>query len=279
MGMTPGAIAYSLRGVGYRIGGATILDDVSLEVPYGRVLALVGPNGAGKSSLLSLLTGDAVPTSGTVELDGRPVHERSARELSRRRAVLLQANQVAFAFTARQVVEMGRTPWLGIGDADDEAVIGEAMAAADVVHLADRVFASLSGGEKARVSLARVLAQQTPVVMLDEPTAALDLRHQEDVLRLARDLAAEGRAVVVVLHDLSLAAAYADEIAIVHDGRLVAHGRPEAVLTEERIEAVYGTPVRVIPDPDTGSPVVLPRRPPKHRPPEDLREKRTSMLG
>jgi len=252
--------AFALRGVGYRIGATTILDDVSLEIPYGRVLALVGPNGAGKSSLLSLLTGDARASAGEILLGGRPLRQWTARDLSRTRAVLLQANHVAFSFTALDVVEMGRAPWIGDeGDADERA-IADAMARTDVVHLAARAYPSLSGGEKARVSLARVLAQDTAIVMLDEPTAALDLRHQEDVLRIARELAGEGRAVVVVLHDLSLAAAYADDVAIISHGRLVAYGAPAEVLTEERIEDVYGTPVRVIPDPDTGRPIVLPRR-------------------
>jgi iron complex transport system ATP-binding protein len=178
--------------------------------------------------------------------------------------VLLQANQVAFGYTALEVVEMGRAPW-GQRDASpsgsaDAEIVARALARADVTHLASRAYASLSGGEQARVSLARVLAQDTSVVMLDEPTAALDLRHQEDVLRLARELAAEGRAVVIVLHDLSLAAAYADEIAILHEGSLRAIGAPADVLTAERVEQVYGTAVRILDDPDTGRPVVLPRR-------------------
>ncbi|MDQ1130130.1 heme ABC transporter ATP-binding protein [Microbacterium sp. SORGH_AS_0888] len=256
-------VAYALAGVGYRIEAVTILADVELAVRYGRVLALVGPNGAGKSSLLGVLSGDLRPTSGAALLDGRPIASHSARELSRRRAVLLQFNQVAFSFSTAEVVEMGRAPWVGVRGGSlgaDEAAIAAALARTDVAHLADRAFSSLSGGERARASLARVLAQDTPVVLLDEPTAALDLRHQEDVLRIARELASEGRAIVVVLHDLSLAAAYADEVAMVHDGRIVAFGTPADVLTEPRIAHVYGTPVRVMPDPDTGRPIVLPRR-------------------
>ncbi len=254
-------VAFAVRGAGLRIGGARILEDITIDVRYGKVLALVGPNGAGKSSLLSLLTRDAAPTSGSVELDGRSLPHWSARELARSRAVLMQSNQVAFSFTARQVVEMGRAPWAATDRAgDDERAIDEALRRTDVAHLAHRAFPSLSGGEKARVSLARVLAQDTAVVLLDEPTAALDLRHQEDVLRIARDLAAAGCAVVVVLHDLSLAAAYADEVAMIDAGRIVAHGDPGEVLTEQRVSAVYAVPVRVVADPDTGRPVILPRR-------------------
>ncbi len=253
--------AFTVCGVGYRVGGARILDDVTLDIAYGRVLALVGPNGAGKSTLLGILTGDVAPSAGEVLLDGRPLRNWSTRELARTRAVLLQANHVAFSFSAGDVIEMGRAPWIGTERADaDEQLIADATARADVAHLTGRDYPSLSGGEKARVSLARVLAQDTRIVMLDEPTAALDLRHQEEVLRIARDLAARGRAVVVVLHDLSLAAAYADDVAMVDAGCLVALGAPADVLTEERIGAVYGTPVRVIADLDTGRPVVLPRR-------------------
>lgn len=253
--------AMQLEAAAYVTGGATIVEDINLEVRYGELLALVGPNGAGKSTVLGLLAGDLKPTAGRVELNGQSLAEYRPGELARERAVLMQSNQVAFAFTVLQVVEMGRAPWMGTAGADDDGVrIAEAIAQTDIEHLVNRSFPTLSGGEKARASLARVLAQDTPIVMLDEPTAALDLKHQEDVLRIARDLANAGRAVIAVLHDLSLAAAYADEVAIVSCGQIVDRGTPEAVLTEQRIEDVYGAAVRVIQDPDTGRPLVVPRR-------------------
>ncbi|MDR2380212.1 MAG: heme ABC transporter ATP-binding protein [Bifidobacteriaceae bacterium] len=260
-GAHPGKLAYRLQGVGYRIGRARILEGITLDVAYGRVLCLVGPNGAGKSTLLGILSGDTTPTEGATTLDNKPVGAWEPIALARARSVLLQANQVAFAFTAGQVIEMGRAPWIGTPrSADDDVAIAHAIVEADVAPLVGRGFPTLSGGEKARVSLARVLAQDTSVVLWDEPTAALDLRHQEDVLGIARRLAAQGRAVVIVLHDLSLAAAYADEIAMIHHGRLVGAGPPGDVLTAARIELVYQTAVRVIPDPDTGKPLVIPRR-------------------
>lgn len=256
-----GNVAQQVTGVSYHVGSVPILSNVTLDVRYGEVLALVGPNGAGKSTLLSVLCGDIVPTTGSVACDGRALGDWPARELARARAVLLQSNQVAFSFTAQQVIDMGRAPWIGTPEADeDERAIREATAAADVGHLTERGFPHLSGGEKARVSLARVLAQETRIVLLDEPTAALDLKHQEAVLQIARALAEQGRAVIVVLHDLSLAGAYADEVAILERGSLVARGTPGQVLTEQRIGEVYGAPVRVIPDPDTGRPIVIPRR-------------------
>jgi len=156
---------------------------------------------------------------------------------------------------------MGRAPWQGTPQSDeDDAAIADAMERTDIAHLADRVFTSLSGGERARASLARVLAQQATIVLLDEPTAALDLRHQEDVMRLARQLARDGVAVVVVVHDLSLAAAYADRVAVMSKGRLVTAGAPGEVLTEQLVEEVYGTPVRIVPDPTTGAPLIVPVR-------------------
>jgi len=252
--------AYELRDAGYRIGRAEILAGVDLDIRYGEVLSLVGPNGAGKSTLLGLVAGDLAPSSGTVRLEGRPVSSWSPRELARVRGVLLQSNAVAFSFTAREVAEMGRAPWSSSTEAEDERAVASALAETDALALADRTFPSLSGGERARVSLARVLAQHTRILLLDEPTAALDLRHQEDVLRIARELAAAGRAVVAVLHDLSLASAYGDQVAMLDRGRLVALGTPAEVFTAERVEAVYGAGVRVIPDPDTGRPVILPRR-------------------
>lgn len=252
--------AYRTSGAGYRTGGAQILIDVSLEIAYGRVLGLVGPNGAGKSTLLALLAGDLAATEGVVEFDGRPISHWSPKALARRRAVLLQSNAVAFSFTGREIVEMGQAPWVGTARGDDDSAIDAALALTDATEFADRRFPTLSGGERARISLARVLVQDTPVLLLDEPTAALDIGHQEDVLRVARSLADEGRAVVAVLHDLSLAAAYADELAMLHHGRLIAYGTPEEVLTSERIGDVYRTAVRIIPDPSTGRPLVLPER-------------------
>jgi len=253
--------ALRVAGASYRVGDARILTDVSIDVRYGRLLALVGPNGAGKSTLLGMLAGDVEPTAGDVLLHGRPIGAWPPKQRARRRAVLLQSNQLVFPFTAQQVVEMGRAPWIGTEEASgDEDAIAHAIEATDSGHLLPRAFPTLSGGEKARVSLARVLAQRTPIVLLDEPTAALDLRHQEDVLRIARDLARSGAAVVVVLHDLSLAAAYADEVTILDDGCVVAGGIPDDVFTAERVEAVYGVAVRILRDDDTGRPIIVPRR-------------------
>jgi iron complex transport system ATP-binding protein len=243
-----------------RLGGAPILTAVDLAVTGGELVGLVGPNGAGKSTLLAALAGDVSPDAGRVEVAGRPAAAWPARDLARHRAVLPQRAEVRFPFTAAEVVAMGRAPWVGTeAERHDEDVVAEAMEATDVVHLAERREPTLSGGERARVALARVLAQQTPVLLLDEPTAALDLHHQQLVLRLARAHADAGGAVVVVLHDLGLAAAHADRLVVLEAGRMVADGAPDAVLDPDLLSRVYAHPIDVLPHPRTGAPLVLPR--------------------
>lgn len=238
-----------------------ILEDASVEVHSGEVHALVGPNGAGKSTLFGVIAGDIVATSGEARLDDRPLREYRTRELARLRAVLLQQNAVSFSFSVAEVVEMGRTPWSATAQADEDAeIIRRAMHDTDVARLATRAIPSLSGGERARVALARVLAQGTDILLLDEPTAALDLKHQEDVLAVARRRAREGAAVAVVLHDLNAALSSSDRVTLLSGGRVVASGAPAAVLTAARIEEVYDQPVDVFPHPVTGVPLVTPRR-------------------
>ncbi|MBL6276547.1 heme ABC transporter ATP-binding protein [Micromonospora fiedleri] len=239
-----------------------VLFDVSLSVRAGELLALVGPNGAGKSTLLAAICGDLTPAAGTIGFAGRPLTRWTPVELARLRAMLPQRATMSFPFTVGEVVAMGRAPWAGtrLATEDDEAV-AEALRLTGMEAFTGRVFSALSGGEQARVALARVLAQRTPMLLLDEPTAALDLRHQELVLRLARDRARQGGSVVIVLHDLGLAAAYADRIALLAGGRLVADGPPDAVLTADRLSEVYQHQVEVLPHPHTGVPLVLPVRP------------------
>ena len=252
-----------LDSVGLVLDGRAIVKTVSMEVNPGEVLALVGPNGAGKSSILSLLAGDVHATSGTAFLGDRDVSKYRPDEASRLRSVLMQANQVSFPFSVWEIVEMGRAPWARTPlIAQDEEAIEEALTLADVGHLSERRFNQLSGGERARVSLARVLAQRTPLVLLDEPTAALDLKHQESVMKTIRDLADDGRGVVVVVHDLSVAAGYADRVAMVVEGRLEATGSPSEVIVADRVSKVYGVDVDIEQVGHPPRPVVLPRRKP-----------------
>lgn len=242
-----------------RAAGRAILDDVSLRVGAGELVAVVGPNGAGKSTLLGVMAGDISPAHGSVTLDGIDLAAWRPLELARRRAVLPQEHRLAFGFQAEEVVRMGRAPWARTEreDADDQ-VVAESMGRTDVGHLAERVFPSLSGGEKARTSFARILAQDTELLLLDEPTAALDLRHQDQVLAESRRLATAGRAVAAIVHDLSVAAAYADRICVLAAGALVADGTPEEVLQPDLISRVYEHPVDVLKH--QGRLVVVPRR-------------------
>ena len=248
------------RHVSVELGGQTVVRDVDLEVHVGEVVALVGPNGSGKSTLLAALTGDASLASGDVELDGAPIGSWASRELAMRRAVLPQHAVVTFPFTVHQVVRMGRAPWLGTPRADDDdRAVAHALDVTDVSALASRAYTSLSGGEQARVMLARVLAQEAQLVVLDEPTAALDLHHQEVVLATARARAAAGDGVLVVLHDIGAAGVCADRIALLDQGRLVACGPPHDVLVPERLREVYRHDVEVLVHPVTGELLVVPR--------------------
>lgn len=265
--LPPGTDALVAHSVVVLHGDNEVVRGVDLRVATGEVVALVGPNGAGKSTLLGALSGDLRVAAGEVHCFGRPLRNWSATQLSRRRAVLPQTAAVSFPFTVHEVVSMGRAPWVHTpASAADDRVVDEAIRAVDLTELADRPFTALSGGEKARASLARVLAQQTPLVLLDEPTAALDLHHQELVLELVTARAAAGAAVVVVVHDLSLAAAFADRVVVLSDGLVVAEGSPDEVLTPTLLTRVYRHEIDVVAHPRDGSLLVVPRRP-DHRAP------------
>jgi len=243
------------RGLAFAVDGRTLVTGVDLEAVPGEILAILGPNGAGKTTLLRLLSGEWAPTMGSVELLGRPLAALSSLELARVRAVLPQQTVLTFAFRCLDVVLMGRYAAL---TGDDDAVARRAMDTTDSVQLVDRTYPTLSGGEQTRVSLARVLAQETPVLFLDEPTASLDLRHQELVMRTLRGLADAGAVVVAVLHDLNVAARFADRVALLNEGRLHTVGTTAEVLTGPTIEAVYRQTVEVVAHPVLGSPLILP---------------------
>lgn len=240
-------------------GGRALLREVSLDVTSGEVVAIIGPNGAGKSTLLSVMAGDIVPDRGTVTLGDRELHAWDVRELARVRAVLPQQTLLQFGFTGREVVAMGRSPLADVRrDADDDA-IDAALRATEADPFAARRFPTLSGGEQTRVSLARVLAQETQLILLDEPTAALDIRHQQLVMQQARRLAGEGKSVVAILHDLNLAASHADRIAVMADGAIVRIDVPWQIADEALLSEVFDCALTVMPHPHHGGPLILPR--------------------
>jgi iron complex transport system ATP-binding protein len=234
---------------------------VAIAARAGEVVALVGPNGSGKSTLLGVLAGDLSPATGSVDVFGEPIESWTAAELALRRSVLPQQVNVSFPFLVDDVVRMGRAPWLGTeSEEHDDGTVALALQEVDITALVTRQYPSLSGGERARVALARVIAQRTQLVLLDEPTAALDVHHQEMVLELAKRRASEGAGVVVVLHDLGLAASHADRVAVLSAGRIVADGSPRDVLTPERLSDVYRHEIEVIPHPWTDELLIVPRR-------------------
>jgi len=253
---------FTTRALDLERGGRPVLRSIDLELTPGEVVAVVGPNGAGKSSLLGVLAGDLRPTSGEVLLDGTDLGNWSAGDVARERAVLLQQVTLSFPFRVEEVVAMGRAPWAGLPQQlEDDDAIAKAITATEVDHLVGRRFSQLSGGERARVALARVLAQRTKTLLLDEPTAALDLRHQELVLRTARNHAhISGGSVLIVLHDIGLAAAYADRVLILDAGAVAAFGPPVEVLESDLLSRVYQYEVEVFPHPVSGQLVVLPIR-------------------
>ncbi len=245
-----------MRGVIVRRQQREILHGIALDFVPGTVTALVGPNGAGKSTLLAVAAGDLRPDAGEVLLQGRPLAGYTAGALARERAVMPQEHGVRFAFSVEEVVAMGRLPHPPDPVVDD-AQVEQAIDAAELQALRLREVQQLSGGESARTTFARVLAQQTPLLLLDEPTAALDLRHQERTLRSVRARADAGACVIVVLHDLNLAAGHADRIVLLEQGRVAADGAPADVLTEATLRRVYQQPVIVLQHPQRGVPLVV----------------------
>ncbi|MFO7926599.1 MAG: heme ABC transporter ATP-binding protein [Halobacteriota archaeon] len=248
-------------GVGVDFGDVTVLDDVDLPVGSGEFLALVGPNGAGKTTLLGTCNGLLLPDRGVVRVDDRNVADCSAREIGRLVATVSQETSVAFEFDVADIVAMGRTPHRSRfepADDADRAAVEAALEQTDTARFADRSIEELSGGERQRVIVARALAQETPVLLLDEPTASLDINHQIRTLSLARTLANDGRTVVAAIHDLELAARFCDRIALLSDGTILAEGSPETVLTSERLESAFGVRTAVSTNPITGTHAVTP---------------------
>ncbi|PAU63740.1 heme ABC transporter ATP-binding protein [Pseudomonas sp. PIC25] len=244
-------------------GPCTVLADVHLELRPGEVLGVLGPNGAGKSTLLAALSGELPAAHGRVLLDERPLSAWHGPERARRLAVLPQTSSLGFAFRVEEVVGMGRLPH-ATGRTRDAEIVGEALAAADAAHLSGRNYLELSGGERQRVHLARVLAQLWPggegqVLLLDEPTSMLDPLHQHTTLQATRAFAEQGAAVLVILHDLNLAARYCDRLLLLERGRPHALGTPDEVLRADPLRAVFGLEVLVQRHPERGHPLIVAR--------------------
>lgn len=244
-------------------GRKNVLDGISLDVLPGEVLGVLGPNGAGKSTLLGALCGELGVERGEVLLQGRPLSDWPGQERAQRLAVLPQASSLGFAFRVEEVVGMGRLPHRS-GQVRDREIVTAALTAADALHLAERSYLALSGGERQRVHLARVLAQLWPgeegrTLLLDEPTSALDPLHQHTTLQAVRGFADRGAAVLVILHDLNLAARYCDRILLLENGQPHAFDTPERVLQPDALKAVFGLDVLVQRHPERGHPLIIAR--------------------
>jgi len=259
-----GAPPARLRCEDLRLGydGTEVVRGLSVEVPTGRVTCVVGTNACGKSTLLRGLARLLQPTAGRVVLDGADIRRLRIREVATRMGILPQAPVPPDGITVADLVARGRYPhqsWLRQWGDEDEAAVAAALVATDTLDLAERSVDELSGGQRQRAWIAMTLAQGTGLVLLDEPTTFLDLAHQVEVLDLLSDLNIdEGRTVVLVLHDLDQAARYADHLIAMKDGRVVAEGPPEEVVTEALVREVFGLDCRVVPDPVTGTPMVVP---------------------
>ncbi|WP_307852548.1 ABC transporter ATP-binding protein [Glaciihabitans sp. dw_435] len=256
------APALEARGVTLGYDGRVVIDSLDLSIETGTITTLVGANGCGKSTLLKSLGRILKPTSGSIHLEGVPIASLSTKKVARQLAMLPQSPSAPPGISVRDLVLRGRNPhqtWARSWSPEDAAVVDAALEATGLMDVADRDVASLSGGQRQRVWIALVVAQQAGILLLDEPTTFLDLSHQLDVLRLVRQIKRDTNAtVVMVLHDLSLAARYSDRIVVLHEGSIVADGAPAEVLTPEILHRAFSLRARVIPDPITGTPLIVP---------------------
>jgi len=258
--------AIDCRHISLHLGGKTILNEVSLAIKQGEITTLLGANGAGKSSLLKIMSGEisaSNPQSSDIFYFNQPKGDWDRRVLAKHLGMLPQQSSLSFSFTVQEVVELGLLP-LSLSRQQAKKAVEAALIKVDAVHLASQLYPLLSGGEKQRVHLARVLtqlsgAEERVILMLDEPTSALDLSHQHNTLRIAREMADKGAAVIIVLHDLNLAAQYSDRILLLNKGEIQADGTPWEVLTASHIQAVYQHKVTVLKHPHESYPVVYTR--------------------
>jgi iron complex transport system ATP-binding protein len=242
--------------------GAPVIADLDLTIPSGRITALVGPNGCGKSTLLRGLARLLKPRSGTVLIDGDAIHKLPTKELAKRMGILPQSPVAPEGLTVRELVAQGRYPhqgWFQQWSAEDEAITTRALEITGTTDLADRPLDALSGGQRQRAWIAMALAQDTPTLLLDEPTTFLDMAHQIEVLHLLEQLnRSEGRTIVMVVHDLNHASRFAHHIVAMAAGKIVIAGTPHEVLTPETLRTVFGVEADIVPDPRTGVPLCIP---------------------
>ncbi|WP_305065462.1 heme ABC transporter ATP-binding protein [Methanococcoides sp.] len=248
-------------------GSRKILEDINISAEKGEFLGILGPNGSGKTTLVKAITKVLKPESGEINLSGRSIKHMNGSELAKHVAVVSQVISINFEFAVKDIVMMGRTPYIKSNESpEDFDIVEESMEKTKTDFLKDRLVTQLSGGELQRVIIARALAQQTDILLLDEPTSHLDITNQIDILNLIKDESRKGKLVVAVVHDLNLAAYYCDKIALIRDGKLMSLGTPAEVLTPETIGKVYNLPVEVVINEITNSLYVIPKLEPLAHP-------------
>ncbi|MEH0832981.1 Fe(3+) dicitrate ABC transporter ATP-binding protein FecE [Pectobacterium cacticida] len=241
-------------------GAQTVLEDLSLTLPVGKITALLGPNGCGKSTLLKCFSRQLAPKAGAVMLNEKPIAGYTSRQLARRLSLLPQHHLIPEGITVRELVSYGRSPWLSLWGRlceEDNMKVELAMNQTQTDYLADRRLTELSGGQRQRVFLAMVLAQDTPIVLLDEPTTYLDINHQVELMQLIGKLKAQEKTVVAVLHDLNQASRYCDHLVILANGRVMAQGTPEKIMQPELLRTVFHVEAEIHPEPISGKPMCV----------------------
>ncbi|MPZ39508.1 MAG: ATP-binding cassette domain-containing protein [Rhizobiales bacterium] len=250
---------FELDGVSFAVAERTLLEPLSLTLPTRRVIGLIGHNGSGKSTLVKLLASQQPSSTGVIRFEGRPLGEWSSRSFARKVAYLPQQTSAAAGMLVKELVAIGRYPWhgaLGRYSETDREQVAQAMALTGIEPFADRLVDTLSGGERQHVWLAMLIAQDAECLLLDEPISALDVAHQVEVLSLVQRLAHERNlGVVIVLHDVNMAARFCDEIIALHTGKLISRGTPAEIMTPEQLKAIYGIPMGVMPHPANGHPM------------------------
>jgi iron complex transport system ATP-binding protein len=241
-------------------GKVSIIDQLDVTLPEGKVTAIVGPNGCGKSTLLNGLSRVHTPSSGVVLLDGKDIHSLPSKEVARRLALLPQDTLAPDGITIEELIRFGRHPHQSLlkqWAMDDQEAIKYALHAADLEGLKDRLLDTLSGGQRQRAWIAMSIAQETPLLLLDEPTSALDLGHQIEVFELIRNLSRQGKTLAMVVHDLPSACRYSDHIIAMKEGKILTQGSPKDIMTKELVRELYGVDCDLMPDPMTGSPILI----------------------
>ncbi len=253
----------SLSDVSFAVEGRTLLHPLTLKLGSGRSIALIGHNGSGKSTLLKLIGRQQMPTGGSIEFEGKALSDWGNRAFARRLAYMPQRTPSAPGMLVKELVALGRYPWhgaLGRFGQEDRDKVDEAIELTGISQFSDRMVDSLSGGERQRVWLAMLVAQDATCLLLDEPISALDIGHQLDVLELTADLCRKkGISIIMVLHDINMAARYCDEIVALHSGRLIAHGEPEEIMNTDELFRIYDVPMDIIRQPSSGRLIAMAR--------------------